>query len=133
MGYAMFGIPQNNKIYDENDWNNDFSLEQQPYAYSKTETEKTAWNWMKEHAEKINFDFISLLLPLVIGAQLNAGKLTSSNIVIYNILKSRTGKVNIVFPIIDVCDTAALHIFFIENPKALKQGKGRYCIWSSVS
>eukprot|EP01084_Bolivina_argentea_P000564 1060_1 len=128
--YAVYGIPKPNKIYDETDWDDDFTLETQPYAYSKTEAERAAWQFMK----KVNgsFDLVSILPSLVIGGELNkGGRLTASNVWMYNFLKSRMGKVNIIIPLVDVRDIAAAHVFLIDNEKALKDGNGRYCCWGN--
>eukprot|EP01083_Nonionella_stella_P041979 113585_1 len=131
--YAIYGIPKTDKLYIESDWNDDFTLNMHPYAYSKTEAERAAWKFMKDHKDEIKdaFDLISICPPLIIGAQLqNGSRLTSSNVIIYNVVKGRFGRTNCGLPIADVRDIAALHVFFIENEKGM-EGQGRYCCWGT--
>eukprot|EP01084_Bolivina_argentea_P308650 533762_1 len=124
--YAVYGIPKKGHVYNESDWNNEFTLQTQPYAYSKTVAEQESWKWMNKYKNNISFDLITILPGLVIGKQLNKNsRFTSSNVAVYNLLKGRFGRLNAAVPITDVRDCAAAHIFFIENQI---EANGRYII-----
>eukprot|EP01083_Nonionella_stella_P215748 776213_1 len=127
--YAMVGTPKIGKVYDETDWNDEFTLESNPYGYSKTIAEQSAWKWMKQHQAKISFDLISICPALVIGKELNIkAKLSAGNAFMYRFLRGRYGRLNAAYPLLDVRDMAAAHVFFIENSEAVMDGEGRYCI-----
>lgn len=49
---AIVDTAEENKVYDENDWNTLSSLKWNPYSFSKVSAEKAAWKFMKECEEK---------------------------------------------------------------------------------
>ena len=112
-----------NKIYNENDWNEQSSLTRNPYYYSKTLAEKEAVNFMQTQIN-CHFDIIRILPFLTMGPSLN-GSLNESHGVILAFLTGRLpGITDLSHGISDVRDIATAHIIAMEKQEA----EGRYHI-----
>jgi len=76
-GTAIFNllniIPD--KVYTEKDWNTEATAATSPYPYSKTVSEKAAWNFVE--TEKPSFGVTTLLPGYVLGPPLNDYQSTS--------------------------------------------------------
>eukprot|EP01083_Nonionella_stella_P016801 46891_1 len=119
--YALYGNPIPNYTYDEMDWNDDDTMETHAYAYGKTMAEQLAFEWIDAHRNKISFDLISVLPPLIIGAELNVGSkaISAGNMMIGTISRGLFTPINVMIPLVDVRDVAAAHLFFIENENGI--------------
>jgi dihydroflavonol-4-reductase len=117
---AVFDEPISEHVYTEEDWNETSSLTRNPYYYSKTLAERSAW----EYVEKENpaFELVVINPGAVIGVSL-VPSLNTSNEIIYNAL---VGNYPIIMDLswgfVDVRDVAHAHVLAMENEKA----KGRY-------
>ena len=109
-------------VLTEEVWNTTASLEYQPYAFSKTLAEKTAWDMAKAQDR---WDLVTINPCLVMGPALNPGSNTSES---QNLLKQlgdgsvRTGVPNLSLGVVDVRDVADAHYLAGFTPEA----KGRY-------
>lgn len=112
-----------NRVYNETHWNETSSLARNSYAFSKTEQEKFAWNYVKD--PKCSFKFVSILPGTVLGPHLNTQRLSQSHKFILSCLTKNSRRIaNLNFAISDVRDVAIAHIFAIEDGDIL----GRYCL-----
>jgi len=103
-------------------WNTTASLDYQPYSYSKTLAEKTAW----EINQKQNrWDLVTINPSFVLGPALNPGAITSES---YNVLKQmgdgtmKMGAPRMGIGAVDVRDVAEAHYQAGFTPQA----DGRY-------
>lgn len=105
---------------DENDWN-DASVE--PYAISKTLSEKEAWRMAKE----LGVDLVTILPGTIIGRDFHQP--TDSLKLLVDVLKNQ---VPFALPMslsyVDALDVAEAHLMAYENPNA----KGRYVATSDT-
>ena len=109
-------------VLTEEVWNTTASLEYQPYAFSKTLAEKTAWDMANAQDR---WDLVTINPCLVMGPALNPGSNTSES---QNLLKQlgdgsvRTGVPNLSLGVVDVRDVADAHYLAAFTPEA----QGRY-------
>ena len=117
---AVFDEPVSGHVYTEEDWNETSSLTRNPYYYSKTLAERSAWEYVEK--EKPAFELVVINPGAVIGASL-VPTLNTSNQIIFN---SLAGNYPIIMDLswgfVDVRDVAHAHVLAMENEKA----KGRY-------
>jgi dihydroflavonol-4-reductase len=106
----------------ENDWNTRSSLTRNPYYYSKTLAERSAWQLMEEGDPE--FDLVVINPFFVIGPSLIPGINTSHT----SLIGLTNGRVPAVlalqWALVDVRDVARAHILAMENPAAA----GRYIV-----
>jgi nucleoside-diphosphate-sugar epimerase len=109
-----------NRKYDELDWNNDSTLEKNPYWYSKTEQEKLCWDFAQNHPE---VDVVCLNPTLFIGPPLNrytcCSDLNNSTKFFLTMMRRYIYENTVVTSpapnIIDVRDVAKVHVMAIAN------------------
>ncbi|KAE8159631.1 hypothetical protein BDV40DRAFT_233811 [Aspergillus tamarii] len=94
-------------------WDPSVPLAHKPYlvyAASKTESEREAWNWVKQ--SKPNFDFNTVLPGTVFGRILHPEIGGSTMALVRNLLSGNRAGIDYVSPqwFVDVEDTARLHV-----------------------
>ena len=109
---------QPNKVYDEKDWNEESTPDRNPYLYSKTIAEKSAWNFMKELEEthgKNYLELVTILPSVVIGPPLNPNLISQSH---ESLMLMAKGEFPVILPLdfafVDVRDVALSHILAME-------------------
>ncbi|MFV1999571.1 MAG: SDR family oxidoreductase [Acidimicrobiia bacterium] len=109
------------RIYTEEDWNSKSSLSRNPYSYSKTLAERSAWDFVD--AESPSFDLVVINPVGVIGPSVTSGVNTTSR-VIMDLLNGGVypAIIDMAFPLVDVRDVAEAHVRAAESPDA----SGRY-------
>lgn len=112
-------------IFTENDWNTTSSVDHQPYSYSKTVAEKTAWRMAKEQDR---WDLVTMNPGFILGPSLSARKDSMSIGTMVQLADGtfRSGVPELWNGIVDVRDVAAAHIRAGYNPEA----KGRHILVS---
>lgn len=103
-------------------WNTSSSIDYQPYSYSKTLAEKTAWEIEKSQSL---WDLVTINPSLVLGPALNPQQTTSESVNILKMLGGgdmKMGAPKIGMGIVDVRDVAEAHFRAGFTPKA----SGRY-------
>jgi nucleoside-diphosphate-sugar epimerase len=108
-------------IFTEDDWNTTSSLRHQPYAFSKVEAEKAAWEIAKKQKR---WDLTTINPGLVLGPALtnasDSGSMTTMKQFVNGSLKM--GAPALEFGVVDVRDVALAHIKAGFTPSA----KGRH-------
>ena len=66
---SIYGKRVPGKVYTSDDWNEDATLEENPYPLSKVTAERRAWEIQKEHAQK--FSMCTVNPGLVMGPSLS--------------------------------------------------------------
>lgn len=111
--------------YDESVWNTRSSLDRSPYAFSKTEAERAAWDFME--SEVRHFDLVVINPTGVIGPSV-VDRVNQTHEFMVGITNgSSPAIIDIGFPVVDVRDVARAHIRAMENPSAT----GRYLVSAS--
>lgn len=80
---AVFDEPITGHVYTEKDWNETSSLKRNPYFYSKTLAERSAWDFVEK--EKPSFELVVVNPGAVIGPSL-VPALNTSNQILCDIL-----------------------------------------------
>jgi NAD dependent epimerase/dehydratase family len=120
---AITDSPTNGKVYTEEDWNEESSLDRNPYYFSKVQAEKAAVAWAEEHENPFKVVFINPFL--VIGPEFSATGLNTSNGIFAQLLNGKfPGILALSYGLVDVRDVAAAHILAFENPDS----DGRYLV-----
>jgi len=123
---AITDEPSDDKIFTEADWNNLSSLKRNPYYYSKTEAEKSAWEFVK--AQNTSFDLVVINPFMVIGPALSPA-LNESNKIFKDILSGAYPTImSLHWGIVDVRDVAKAHILAMETDTA----SGRYLVSNEI-
>jgi len=109
------------RVYTEADWNSKSSLSRNPYSYSKTLAERSAWDFVE--AESPSFDLVVINPVGVIGPSVTSGVNTTSR-VIMDLLNGGVypAIIDMAFPLVDVRDVAEAHVRAAAGPDA----SGRY-------
>ena len=125
---AVFDEPITGHVYTEKDWNETSSLKRNPYFYSKTLAERSAWDFVEK--EKPSFELVVVNPGTVIGPSL-VPALNTSNQILCDILTGTYPMIiSLSWGFVDVRDVAHAHVLAMENEKA----KGRYlCISETLS
>ena len=117
---AITDAPEADHVLTEADWNEQSSLERNPYYYSKTLAERAAWDFVE--AEAPSFDLVVINPFMVVGPSLTAS-LNASNEVLRDLLAGAyPGIIDIAWGFVDVRDVSQSHILALETPGA----SGRY-------
>ncbi|MEI6639126.1 MAG: SDR family oxidoreductase [Chlorobium sp.] len=117
---AITDQPESHKIFTEKDWNIISSLDRQPYQYSKTLSEREAWDFIM--AKRPRFDLVTVNPAMVIGPSLSPS-LNTSNKMIRDIMSGvYPGIMELNWGFVDVRDVAKAHVLAMENDSA----SGRY-------
>ena len=120
--FAAISNGPREESYDETDWNTTASLNHSPYAFSKTQAERAAWDYM-EAADR-HFDLIVINPTGVIGPSL-VDRVNQTHEFMVGITNGQSPAIiDIGFPVVDVRDVARAHIRAMENPSA----SGRYLV-----
>lgn len=125
---AVFDEPISGHVYTEKDWNETSSLTRNPYFYSKTLAERSAWDYIEK--ENPAFELVVVNPSMVIGPSL-VPSLNTSNQILRDVLAGTYPMImSISWGFVDVRDVAHAHILAMENEKA----KGRYlCTGETLS
>ena len=125
---AVFDEPISGHVYTEKDWNETSSLTRNPYFYSKTLAERSAWDYIEK--ENPAFELVVVNPSVVIGPSL-VPSLNTSNQILRDVLAGTYPMImSISWGFVDVRDVAHAHILAMENEKA----KGRYlCTGETLS
>lgn len=119
---AITDEASDDKIFSEQDWNTRSNLKRNPYYYSKTLAERTAWEFVS--AQKPGFDLVVINPFMVIGPSLGPS-LNESNKIYADLLKGVFPTLmNVTWGLVDVRDVAKAHILALETPEA----NGRYLV-----
>jgi dihydroflavonol-4-reductase len=113
--------------FDESTWNEHSSVSRNPYYFSKTVAEKSAWSFARSHSQ---FDLIVVNPAVVLGPSL-VPSLNISNSLLVGLLRGQyPGILDLDYVIVDVRDVAKAHRLAMETPTA----SGRYLcageVWS---
>jgi len=123
---AVFDEPISGRVYTEKDWNETSSLARNPYFYSKTLAERSAWDYIEK--ENPAFELVAINPGVVIGPSL-VPSLNTSNQILRDVLAGTYPIImSISWGFVDVRDVAHAHILAMENEKA----KGRYLCTSET-
>ena len=123
---AVFDEPISGHVYTEKDRNKTSSLTRNPYFYSKTLAEQSAWDYIEK--ENPAFELVAINPGNVIGVSL-VPSLNTSNQILRDFLAGTYPMImSISWGFVDVRDVAHAHILAMENKKA----KGRYLCTSET-
>ena len=123
---AVFDEPVSGHVYTEEDWNETSSLTRNPYFYSKTLAERSAWDYIEK--ENPAFELVVVNPGVVIGPSL-VPSLNTSNQILRDVLAGTYPMImSISWGFVDVRDVAHAHVLAMENEKA----KGRYLCTSET-
>jgi nucleoside-diphosphate-sugar epimerase len=118
---------QDLSVFTEDQFNTSSSLKHQPYAYSKVEAEKKAWEMAGQQSE---WELIVLNPSFVMGPSLTSTSQSESLKFMTDLLsgkqKSGTAELNMAF--VDVRDVAIAHIYCVEN-----KASGRHILSERVT
>jgi dihydroflavonol-4-reductase len=125
---AISDEPVAGKVFTENDWNEQSSLERNPYYFSKTVAERAAWTFVED--EHPGFDLVAINPYLILEPSLGP-ELNTTNAIFRDILTGvYPGIMNLSWGFVDVRDAATAHVLAMENVRA----KGRYlCAGETLS
>ena len=119
---AITDEPQDGKIFSEADWNTKSDLKRNPYYYSKTLAERSAWDFVE--SSKPGFDLVVINPFMVIGPSLSPG-LNESNKIFSDMLSGKYPAIMaLIWGIVDVRDVAKAHVLAMETAGA----SGRYLV-----
>jgi dihydroflavonol-4-reductase len=117
---AITDEPDNHRVLNESDWNQQSSLDRNPYYYSKTLAERAAWTFVEQ--QKPGFDLVVINPFLIVGPSL-VPSLNVSNRIFVDLVKGvYPGIINLTWGFVDVRDVAEAHVRAMETPSA----GGRY-------
>lgn len=117
---ALTDEPDSNHVLTEQDWNSTSSLSRNPYHYSKTVAERSAWTFMEE--QRPGFSLVVINPFMVIGPSLGPSLNTTNQMIRDFITGVYPGILDINWGFVDVRDVALAHILAMERPEA----RGRY-------
>eukprot|EP01095_Lingulamoeba_sp_RSL-Kostka_P009792 TRINITY_DN3408_c0_g1_i1.p1 TRINITY_DN3408_c0_g1~~TRINITY_DN3408_c0_g1_i1.p1 ORF type:complete len:244 (-),score=93.30 TRINITY_DN3408_c0_g1_i1:75-806(-) len=114
---ASQAIPEDGKIWSEDDWNNDSTLSEGPYRLSKSLAEKAAW----KITEQNDFDLISINPAFILGPPLSKRKDSTSIARICELLEGqyKNQVPKSCFGVVDVLDVANGHVLAYEKEEAI--------------
>ena len=107
-------------LYNEDSWNNDATLKNNPYGLAKTSAEKLIWTFLEGIDEAQRFEAIAINPVLVVGPVFSKRHLRASPTVIHDLLVGKFPACpQFSFGIVDVREVAYAHgeALTIENPE----------------
>lgn len=111
--------PADRAVLDERDWTDVKSPRATPYAKSKTQAERAAWEFVRQEAPQIAPTAINP--AFVLGTPLDRHIGTSLK-VIQRLLKGKDPMLpNFGFPVADVEDIAIMHVRALQRPASIGQ------------
>lgn len=111
--------PSNGKLYTEDDWNDEATIDKFPYHLSKTLAEKLAWDL----AEEYRFDLVAINPVMMLGPAVSAYGTSNSIMEMKLALEGHDFK-TLSNKLCDIRDGARAHIVAAEKPEA----HGRYLV-----
>eukprot|EP00178_Gracilaria_changii_P000216 TRINITY_DN1021_c0_g1_i7.p1 TRINITY_DN1021_c0_g1~~TRINITY_DN1021_c0_g1_i7.p1 ORF type:complete len:343 (-),score=37.83 TRINITY_DN1021_c0_g1_i7:2557-3585(-) len=115
---AVADLGQQDKVFDESDWNDEHEEKAIPFYYSKVAAERAAWSYATEK----NLKLVVINPSMVLGPSL-VPRLNPSNLLIRDIA---SGKIPVIvdleLPAVDVRDVSEAHIRAMETEAT----SGRY-------
>ena len=125
---AVTDEPDSGHTLTEADWNAKSSLDRNPYYYSKTLAEKSAWDFMAQR--KPLFDLVAINPFMVVGPSLTSALNTSNQIFVDLLKGTYPGILSLTWGFVDVRDVADAHVRALGTPSA----HGRYlCAGDTLS
>jgi dihydroflavonol-4-reductase len=123
---AVFDEPISGHVYTEKDWNETSALTRNPYYYSKTLAERSAWDFVEK--ENPAFELVVVNPGVSVGPSL-VPSLNTSNQILRDLLAGTYPMImSLSWGFVDVRDVAHAHVLAMENKKA----KGRYLCTSET-
>jgi dihydroflavonol-4-reductase len=117
---AITDEPDENHVLTEGDWNDKSSLKRNPYYYSKTCAERTAWDFQSQHQPA--WDLVAINPFIVIGPSMNA-KVSESNKLLLDLMSGTyPAYMALTWGFVDVRDVALAHSRALTREHA----SGRY-------
>lgn len=130
---AWQATPPDDKVWTEEDWNEDSTLENAPYRLSKTLAERAAWQFVNEGEGKGKFDLAVINPSFVLGPPLSARTDSESVRAVKGFLsgtvKEQGGCRPSCFGCVDVRDVALAHVLAMEKAEA---GGHRFIVSSTT-
>lgn len=117
---AITDEPPEGRVLTEADWNDESTLERNPYYLSKTLAERAAWTFVKE--QKPRFDLVAINPFIVIGPSQTKSVGTSNKLFLDLLGGVYPGIMSLTWGFVDVREVAEAHVRAIEVPSA----SGRY-------
>ena len=116
------------RVLTETDWNTRSTIARNPYYFSKTSAERTAWTFVEAHRPA--WDLVVINPFLVIGPSVTKA-LNTSNKVIADLLNGvYPAIVGLTWGVVDVRDVADAHVRAMDAPAA----SGRYlCVADAMT
>ncbi|HJU81974.1 MAG TPA: NAD-dependent epimerase/dehydratase family protein [Acidimicrobiia bacterium] len=111
--------------FDEGMWNDRSSVDRNPYYFSKTAAERTAWGFVRSQTQ---FDLVVINPSVVFGPSLIPAVNTSNSLLVGLLRGQYPGILDLDYAIVDVRDVARAHRLAMETPKA----SGRYLCTAEV-
>lgn len=111
------------ELYDEEDWNNESTIEDNPYRFSKVEAEKVGWALSKKYGFPMCTINPTFVLGPVVSSRTDATSIKDMTAFIEN-----TGSDMLAW-VCDVRDIAKAHILAAETPSAT----GRFLVSQGTS
>ena len=125
---ALCDTPKDNKVYDESDWNDESSLNKNPYYYSKLCAEKEAWKYMVDIENKYGasfLEFVTILPSATIGRPIFPTQVNQSYDMITKLTNGEfPANFMITFVFVSVQDIALAHVLAMENTSCYSPSKG---------
>jgi len=119
---AITDEASNETTFSETNWNTKSDLKRNPYYYSKTLAERSAWDFIEK--KKPGFDLVVINPFMVIGPSLGPG-LNESNKIFADIMSGAYPTLmSVTWGIVDVRDVAKAHVLAMETSNA----SGRYLV-----
>ena len=115
--------PKNGKLYTEEDWNDEATIDKFPYHLSKTLAEQRAW----ELAEQFKFDLVSINPVMMLGPVVSAYGTSNSIMEMKLALEGKEFK-TLSNKLCDIRDGARAHILAAER----EESDGRYLVGLKV-
>jgi dihydroflavonol-4-reductase len=118
--FAAIQGPPGGRVFTEDDWNTEASVDFQSYNYSKVLAERAAWDFVESHSPP--FDLVVINPTGVIGPSLIPSINETHNFFVGLTNRTQPVVIELDFPFVDVRDVALAHIRAMERPAA----SGRY-------
>jgi dihydroflavonol-4-reductase len=125
--FAAIQGPPEGRVFTEADWNTEASIDFQPYNYSKTLAERTAWDFVDQRSPA--FKLVVINPTGVIGPSLIPVVNETHGFFVGLTDGSQPVVIELRFPFVDVRDVALTHILAMETPAA----HGRYITSAGVT
>lgn len=119
---AVTDEPDSSQVLTEADWNEQSTLQRNPYYLSKTMAERAAWTFVER--ERPSFDLVAMNPFMIMGPSLGPGLNVSNKIVADLVNGVYPGILSMTWGIVDVRDVAHAHVRAAE----VREAQGRYLL-----